>query len=85
MLKANINPFQSSVVFHIETSHLFCRAKQMTGFYMKQQHWAGMCQIHWSNIFDTSLVSLLLTSNLFRLFSFNFENVFSSWDYNISL
>ena len=36
MLKANINPFQSSVVFHVETSHLFCRAKQMTGFYMKR-------------------------------------------------
>ena len=24
------------VVFHIETSHLFCRAKQMTGSYMKR-------------------------------------------------
>ena len=30
-----INLFQSSVAFHIETSHLFCSAKQMTGFYMK--------------------------------------------------
>ena len=30
-----LNPFQFSVTFHIETSHLFCRAKQMTGFYMK--------------------------------------------------
>ena len=28
------NPLQPSVVFHIETSHLFCSAKQMTGFYM---------------------------------------------------
>ena len=29
------NLFQPSVAFHIETSHLFSRAKQMTGFYMK--------------------------------------------------
>ena len=25
---------QPIVVFHIETSHLFCRVKQVTGFYM---------------------------------------------------
>ena len=25
----------ASIAFHIETSHLFYRAKQMTGFYMK--------------------------------------------------
>ena len=30
------NPFQLSVAFHIETSHLFCFAKQITGFYMKR-------------------------------------------------
>ena len=29
------NPFQPSVAFHIETSHLICSANQMTGFYMK--------------------------------------------------
>ena len=29
------NPFQSSVAFHIKTSHLFCRTKRMTGLYMK--------------------------------------------------
>ena len=29
------NPFQFSVVFHIETSHLFCTANQVGGFYMK--------------------------------------------------
>ena len=32
----SISPFQPNVMFHIETSHLFCRAKQMTGFYMKR-------------------------------------------------
>ena len=31
-----VQPFQPSVAFHIETSHLFCSAKQMTSFYMKQ-------------------------------------------------
>ena len=30
-----LNPFHSIVAFHIETSHLFCRANQATGFYMK--------------------------------------------------
>ena len=29
-----LNLFQPSVAFYIETSHLFCRAKQMTGFYI---------------------------------------------------
>ena len=29
-----INPFQCSVAFHIETSHLVCRAKQMTGVHV---------------------------------------------------
>ena len=36
--KQTINPinlFQPSVTFNIETSHLFCSAKQITGFYMK--------------------------------------------------
>ena len=31
----DLNPFQSSVAFHIETSHSTCTANQMTGFYMK--------------------------------------------------
>ena len=36
MKDSNSNPFQPNVVFHIETSQLFCRAKQLTGFYMKR-------------------------------------------------
>ena len=31
-----LNQFQPSFAFHIETSHLFCSAKQLTGFYMKR-------------------------------------------------
>ena len=38
-----VNPFHSSVPFHIETSHLFCRSKQMTGFYMK-------CNFGWQGV-----------------------------------
>ena len=30
-----LNPFQPSVTFNIETSHLICSANQMTSFYMK--------------------------------------------------
>ena len=30
-----INPFQLSVAFRMETSHLICSANQMTGFYME--------------------------------------------------
>ena len=30
----NVNSFQSSAAFLIETSHLICSANQMTGFYV---------------------------------------------------
>ena len=33
---SKFNPFQSSVAFHIKTSHLISIAKQMTGIYMKR-------------------------------------------------
>ena len=39
-----LNPFQPSVAFDIETSHLFCRAEQMTSFYMRHntgQKWVN--------------------------------------------
>ena len=32
----SFNSFQASVAFHKETSYLLCRAKKMTGFYMKR-------------------------------------------------
>ena len=35
MIATKVNSFQSSVVFHIETSHLICSPNQMTGVYMK--------------------------------------------------
>ena len=31
-----LNPFQPIAVCHIETIHLLCSEKQMTGFYMKR-------------------------------------------------
>ena len=33
------NPFPPSVLFHTETSPLFCCAKQVIGFYMKRNTW----------------------------------------------
>lgn len=33
--KPVINPFQSSVSFHLETSHLIRSANQVTGFYVQ--------------------------------------------------
>ena len=41
-----VNPFQPSVAFHIETSHLFYSEKQMTGFYIKLNTgltWVNTC------------------------------------------
>ena len=38
--KLQFNPFQASVLFYIEASHLICRAKQMTCFYYEMQHCA---------------------------------------------
>ena len=34
ILSVQLNPFQSSVVFHIETSSLICSAIEMNGFYL---------------------------------------------------
>ena len=44
----SINPFQPNVLFHIETSHLFCRLKQMTGFYMKRN--TGLKYVNFEHI-----------------------------------
>ena len=35
-ISLEVNLFQPSVYIYIETSHLLCRIKQMTGFYMKR-------------------------------------------------
>ena len=38
-----VKSFQLSVAFHIETSHLICSAKQITGFYLKlNMGWNGL-------------------------------------------
>ena len=45
------SPFQSSVAFHIETSHLICNANQMIGFFMK-------CKtgLKWVNLQNKSMI-----------------------------
>ena len=45
------NPFQPSVAFHIETSHLICTANQMTGFYVKCNFGNGLTLVPpWQNL-----------------------------------
>ena len=39
------NPFQPSVAFHKETSHLICSTNQMTGYYIK-----GNRGLKWVNL-----------------------------------
>ena len=39
--KIQFNPFQPTVAFYIETSHLSLRVNQMTGFYMKCNNGMG--------------------------------------------
>ena len=56
-MPSSINPFQPSFVFQIETSHLFCRAKQMTGFYMKRN--TGLKWIKQTS-FENQLVNIIL-------------------------
>ena len=51
----------SQVLFHIKTSHLFCSAKQMTGFYMK--HNTGLKWV--KNSWTLSMNSKLFRGNNF--------------------
>ena len=44
-----INPFQHSFAFHIETSHLISSANQMTDFYMKCNTELKWVDIHFIN------------------------------------
>ena len=45
-----LNPFQPSVAFHIQISHLICSVNHMTGFYMKRNKvlkWVENFQLLW--------------------------------------
>ena len=54
----SINPFQPNVTFHIETIHLFCRAKKMTGFNMK--HNTGLKWINYVTLVVLQMVKYTL-------------------------
>ena len=41
LMVVSLDAFQSSVPFHVETSHLICTGSQMTGVY-EIQHWMEM-------------------------------------------
>ena len=70
-LTTSSNPWElsvdslTSVAFYIETRHLLCRPKQVTGFYMKRN-----TRLKWVKFV---LTSLLLTSNAFNT-TFNVSN-----------
>ena len=55
------NSFQPNVAFHIETSHLFCFAKKMTGFYMK--HNTGLKLV---NLCDSGICEQSSKYSVFR-------------------
>ena len=57
-----INALQPSATCHIKTSHLFCRAEQLTGFYMECNtglKWVNRNSTDWEN-FE---IKILLTTN----------------------
>ena len=58
------NQFQPTVAFLIETSHLFCPVKQMTGFYMKR----NSCL----KLVECKLLHLEIRMNNVMFFSFIF-------------
>ena len=65
-LSLRVNPFQPSVVFHIEISHLFCKAKQVTGFYIKCNTGLKWVNRHWQSL--GILVSFLKMFVIFFIF-----------------
>lgn len=60
----SVNPFQSSVIFRIETSYLFFRANQMNDFYMKYN-----TKLKWVNL--TILKSSIKTRTRIDIFATN--------------
>ena len=55
------NSFQPNVAFHVETNHLFCFAKKMTGFYMK--HNTGLKLV---NLCDSGICEQSSKYSVFR-------------------
>ena len=51
----HFNPFQPSVAFHIETSHLICIANQMTGSYMECNTGLEWVSVHFFEIIVDTL------------------------------
>ena len=60
-----VNPFQPIVAFHIETSHLFCSARQMASFYMKRN--TGLKWVN-NSVFPTSNKTKTVDLILFKFY-----------------
>ena len=73
-----LSHFSRSVTFDIETSHLFCRAKQMTGFYIKyntelkwvKPQWCSppVMRLHAHNFINPHLLLITSITSVYYLF-----------------
>ena len=64
--KLQLNPYQPSVAFHIETSYLICIANQMAGFNMKcntELKWVNVTQKFSHNATPLKLTMLFKSPN----------------------
>ena len=74
---------QPSVAFHIETSYQFCRAKQITVFYLKRNFWPKWVKRCFSTAERSSrlemIMMMMMIMNCFRrMFVKGFWNLISS-------
>ena len=70
------NSFQPSVAFHIESSHLLCSTKQMTGFYMERYEtlgWKGLSRVGIIGSGFQRAFEEPYFSNVFYIFFKNFQ------------
>ena len=71
ILHFRFNPFKPNVGFHIESSPLFCSAKQITGFQMKsntglKQVNQGLTKLYFDSLCLTNIV-LCLNKSMFGI------------------
>ena len=62
---SEFNSFQLSVAFHIETSHLACKANEVSGFYMKCNTRLKWVNIHLQKKFSTRIRCVIPSQRAF--------------------
>ena len=68
--QVQLNLFQPSVAFHVETIRLICTAKQMTSFYVKINFWWK-----WVNSENSVISTVTKESNLWDFLEQLLENI----------